>query len=164
MAPNYSLNKNMKMKTPSLLPVFLFSFILILSIQTSCTKERIIERTEKDTVYKCSTTIHGLWIGSQFSSVSSLGQPFNVSIKPDGKMTYENIVSGTQQFSVGTWTLVGTAFEGNIECIYGYFVGVKQKLTATFNPTTGTLISGKWENTFPLSNTDKGTFTLTKHY
>lgn len=152
------------MKAPLTLSAFTLGFILILSFHTSCTKERIIERTETDTVYKCETSIRGLWVGSQYSTVSTLGQPFNVSIKADGKMTYENIVNGTQQLAVGTWTLTGNSFVGNVECIYGDYVGVKQKLTATFNPTTGTLSSGKWENTFPLFNTDDGTFTLTKVY
>lgn len=142
-----------------------FSALMMLSLlvfvsQTGCTKETINTVTKTDTVYKCTPSIVGLWTGAQQNATS--GQPFNMSIKADGSVTYENIVSGTQQFCSGTWTLSSGVFTCNTVCIYGFpaYVGIKQRFTANFNSTTGILSSGLWANT--SINTDNGTFTLTK--
>lgn len=138
----------------------IFAASIILFQISSCTKSVAQENKQTDTVYKCTPSIQGLWIGTQQSSTT--GQPFSMSIKPDGTMTYENIVYNTQQLCVGTWTLVNSTFTCNTECIYGYFVGVKQKFTATFDASTGILSSGTWVDTYPATATSSGTFTLTK--
>jgi hypothetical protein len=117
----------------------------------------------KDEEPPTTHAVQGLWTGTQ-TNASAQTSAFTMSIKADGTATYENILLGTQQFCAGTWTLNGTAFTCNTTCIYGLAsnVGVKQTFTAVFNPTTGTLSSGQWVNTFPLSSATSGTFSLTK--
>src|SRR6188474_13118 len=63
-------------------------------------------------------TIQGLWIGNAANASSS---PFYaLSIKPDGKITFETIASGQEQFGAGTWTLVGSDFSANVTTLYGF--------------------------------------------
>lgn len=130
---------------------------LFLGTQTSCKKDTETI-TKTDTVYNCTPNIQGLWIGDQQNATS--GQPFSMSIKPDGTMSYENKIGSTQQFCVGTWTLTNNNFSCNTICVYGVsvFVGVTQNFTATYNSTTGDLINGTWRNISP--NNNSGTFTL----
>ncbi|CAN5859174.1 hypothetical protein BH11BAC4_BH11BAC4_25950 [soil metagenome] len=77
-------------------------------------------------------------------------------------MSYENVISGTNQLCVGTWTLSNTALFFTTVCVYGLpqNVGVSQTFTATYNLTTGILTNGTWVNN--TSGTDSGTFTLTE--
>lgn len=138
--------------------VLFFTLFILANTQTSCKKESV--RNLTDTVYKCTPSIKGLWIGSHQNSVG--GQPFSMSIRANGTMSYEDSVYNKHQLCIGTWTLVNSKFECNTECIYGYFVGVKQKFTANFDPITGLLSNGQWVVTYPLSSYDSGTFTLTK--
>jgi hypothetical protein len=147
--------------------VFLFTLaIALISTQSGCTKETIKNTTDTvvvkhtDTVLYCTPSVKGLWTGAQQSASS--GQAFTVSIKADGTMTYENIISGTRQFCAGTWTLTNSILTFNTVCIYGVSanVGVAQSFTANFNSSTGLLSSGQWTNT--SGPTNSGTFTLTK--
>ncbi len=136
---------------------------LIFTSQTSCKKETTTTNVIKtDTLYKCNPSVLGLWVGVQENALAS--QTFTVSVKTDGTMTYENIISGTQQLCTGTWTLLNGVFTFNTVCVYGVSgnVGVRQRFTATFNSSTGTLTAGQWQNTFPVSNTNSGTFILNK--
>lgn len=149
----------MKKVLISICSLAVFSSIIV-SSQTGCTKETTNPVTKTDTVFKCTPSILGLWTGSQQNATS--GQVFNMSIKSDGTMTYENIAAGTQQFCSGTWTLNNGVFTCNTVCIYGIsaYIGIKQRFTANYNSTTGAISSGVWANT--SINTDNGTFTLTK--
>jgi hypothetical protein len=136
---------------------------LIFTSQTSCKKETTTTTVIKtDTLYKCTPSVLGLWSGVQENALGS--GTFNVSVKADGTMTYENIILGTQQLCTGTWTLSNGVFTFNTVCVYGASgnIGVRQRFTATFNSSTGTLTAGQWQNTFPISNTNSGTFILNK--
>ena len=135
------------------------SVALFLVTQTGCKKETETITTT-DTVYHCTPNIQGLWIGDQRNATS--GQPFSMSIKPDGTMSYENKIGNTYQLCVGTWTLINNNFSGTTTCVYGVsaFVGVTQNFTATYNSTTGAMTNGTWRNVSP--NNDSGTFTLSE--
>ena len=105
-------------------------------------------------------TIQGLWIGNAANASSS---PFYaLSIKPDGKITFETIASGQEQFGAGTWTLVGSDFSANVTTLYGFQanIGTQQTLTAKFDSKSGVLSEGKYRNTSPAN--DSGTFSVTK--
>ncbi len=95
----------MKKIALSFLSVFAMTFLLI-NTQTSCKKETT--NTITDTVNVCTPSINGLWTGMQQNATS--GQPFNLAIMPGGSMTYDNVISGTYQFCVGTWTLNNSIF------------------------------------------------------
>ena len=129
---------------------------------SSCTKT--FADTKTDTVYKCQSTINGLWIGS----VTVDGRPdmthyYSLIIKPDGTMINDTKnAQGTQDLNVGKWTLLGDTLTCITTCVYGIpeNLGIVEKHTAIFNQSTGTLTSGTWEN-YP-NPYGKGTFTVTK--
>ena len=121
------------------------------------------------TLYSCEKSedvtniqrkIQGLWVGTIANSSSS--QFYSLSIKPDGKLTFEGFTSNQEQFGAGTWTLEGSDFRANVTTLYGIQsnVGVQQLLTAKFNTSTGQISEGKYVNTSPAN--DSGTFSLTK--
>lgn len=127
--------------------------IIIFTSQTSCKKESVTNTV-------CTKSIQGLWIGNQQNATS--GQAFSWSIRTDGTASYENIISGTRQLCVGTWTLVNSTFTANTTCIYGVAgnVGATQTFTAQYDSSTGLMSNGTWTTITPVS--DSGTFTLTE--
>jgi len=106
-------------------------------------------------------TIQGLWIGNISNANSS--QFYALSIKPDGKVTFEGFTSGQEQFGAGTWTLVGADFSANVTTLSGFQsnIGTQQTLTAKFDSKAGLLSEGKWLITSPSSG-GTGTFSVTK--
>ena len=132
--------------------------IIVITSQSGCKKETVTNITATDTV--CIPTIQGLWIGTQQNSSSS--QAFSMCIKPGGTMNYENVISGTQQFCIGTWTLINSTLTCNTICVYGLApnIGVTQTFTATYNATTGIITNGAYVNNPPSSGS--GTFTVTE--
>ena len=106
-------------------------------------------------------SIEGLWIGT-IANATSGPQFYSLSIKPDGKLTFDGMGGNQQHLGIGTWTLTGTTFTASVTTVYGLSsnIGVKQTLTAVFNSSTGTLSSGTWQNTSTV--TDSGTFAVTK--
>lgn len=145
--------KRIVLSTSLLLTTLLLA---IISFSSSCKKD---ETTTTGTTY----TVQGLWTGNH-QITGSTPLALNMSLKPDGNATYEDIISGTYQFCAGTWTLTGTTLTVNTTCIYGQpvNVGVKQTFTGTFDAATGTLTAGQWSNTYPPASAASGTFTLTK--
>ena len=115
-----------------------------------------------DTLYQCAQTMQGLWTGDQINP-SGDGQAFSWSIRADGTASYENIVFGTRQLCVGTWTITNGTWTCNVTCIYGAsgFVGAKQTYTANYNVTTGVLTNGTY-STATSGAPDTGTFNLTE--
>jgi hypothetical protein len=139
-----------RVKTPVLL-----QFIALIALATSfsnCNKSNDAPPAPK--------SIDGLWVGSVSNATSS--QFYSLSIKPDGKITFEGIISGQEQFGAGTWTLDGSDFSANVTTLYGVQsnIGVQQLLTAKFDAKTATLANGKYKNTNPAN--DSGTFILSK--
>ena len=104
--------------------------------------------------------IQGLWVGTVANATAS--EFYSLSIKPDGKITFESIIGSQEQFGAGTWTLVGSNFSAHVTSLYGLpsNVGVQQTLTAKFDTKTGLMSEGKYVNTSPAN--DSGTFILTK--
>ena len=105
-------------------------------------------------------TIQGLWVGNISNANSS--QFYALSIKPDGKVTFEGFSSGQEQFGAGTWTLVESDFSANVTTLYGFQsnIGVQQTLTAKFDKNSGILSDGKY--TIKSPSTGSGTFSVTK--
>ena len=135
---------------------FLLSFVILITLLAafnSCKKSN-------DPAPPVQHTIEGLWIGTITNASAS--EPYNLSIKPDGKITFESIISGQEQFGAGTWTLSGSNFSANVTTLYGVQsnVGVQQRLTATFNSSSGALTNGQFTNTSPAN--DSGTFSVTE--
>lgn len=128
---------------------------------TSCTKA--IAQTKTDTIYMCNSSINGLWSGT-IQDATSVPQPYNLSIKADGTISFEGIALNQEHFGVGTWTLTDSILTCNITTLYGlsYNVGIKQTLTAVFNNKTGILSSGKWIDIYPNTATSSGTFMVKK--
>ncbi|QNA43524.1 hypothetical protein [Lacibacter sediminis] len=139
--------KNITVRKISMLPLFVF---LLLSLD-SCKKEAA------PITYK----IQGLWVGT-IGNPTSTAQPYALSIKANGQITFEGYAANTYHFGTGTWTLNGDSFTANVTTLYGISsnVGVQQKLEATFNSSTGILNNGKYVNTSPAN--DAGTFSVTK--
>lgn len=108
----------------------------------------------------CKPAIQGLYTGSS-EDASGNGQPWSVSLRPDGTVSYENTVYNTPQLAVGSWTLRNDTLTFNTTAIYGYsiFLGAKQTWTAKYDATTGTLTNGTYITTYPA--VDSGKFTLT---
>jgi hypothetical protein len=107
--------------------------------------------------------IQGLWTGTYTVDGSpSLGsQYFSFIIKPDGTMINDTKYLGVQNLAPGTWTLSGHTLSCTYTNVYGQsaHIGVTETSTATWDET-GTLTTGIWQNTSPLSGS--GTFTLTR--
>ncbi|TWI78293.1 hypothetical protein IQ13_3975 [Lacibacter cauensis] len=121
-----------------------------------------IASCKKDTT-QTAKNIQGLWVGTIGNSSSS-GVPYSLAIKSDGKITFEGYAGNVYHFGVGTWTLSANTFTANVTTMYGISsnVGVQQRLTATFNPSNGTLTNGTYVNVNPAN--DNGTFAVTKVY
>lgn len=133
---------------------------IVLLQMSSCTKA--VAQTRTDTIYKCQGNITGLWSGT-LSDSNNVSQPYNLSIKADGTVTFEGIVTGNQEhFGLGTWTLTDSLLTCYVTTVYGYSynVGTKQKLTAIYNKANGTLLNGAWTNISQSVNS--GTFSVAK--
>lgn len=130
--------------------------ICTLFFSTGCSKTETTTSNPVTTTY----TITGLWTG--VIANATVSQFYSLSIKNDGKLTFEGYDGSVEQFGIGTWTLSGSTFTANLVTLYGYSsnAGVRQQITATFNSSTGTLTAGKYQNTTGAS--DSGTFTVTK--
>ena len=126
-----------------------FVLSMALFLITSCEKSN----DEPD------VSVQGLWIGTVSNSTNT--QFFALSIKPDGKLTFEGFTSNQEQFGAGTWTLNGAAFTATVTTLYGFAsnIGVQQALTANFSKSNETL-TGTYQITSPVN--DSGSFSLTK--
>ena len=135
-----------------ILPAIILFSVLALS---GCEKDK----TEPAVIY----SVKGLWSGSLQDAVSG-PQAYNLSIKEDGTVSFEALLSNKEHFGVGTWTLTDSLLKCNVTTLYGFDfnVGIKQILTATFNSSAGTLSSGKWIDIYPATAKNSGTFSLTK--
>ncbi|MDF2187908.1 hypothetical protein [Paraflavitalea sp. CAU 1676] len=133
--------------------------LILFTTQTSCKKDTD-PITKTDTLFKCTPTIQGLWLGAQQNASS--GQDWSWSIRPDGTASYENVIAGTRQLCVGTWKLANGTWTCTTTCVYGLAanIGAVQTFTATYNATTGVLTNGTYVTTSPKA--DSGTFTLTE--
>ena len=129
----------------------LATLLILTSLFLGCKKDTV------QTTYK----IHGLWVGTVANPTSS-AQPYSLSIKSDGKITFEGYAAITYHFGVGTWTLNGDTFTANVTTLYGISsnIGTQQQLNATFNSSTGILSNGTYVNISPANST--GTFSVTK--
>lgn len=163
----------------------LLTFVL-LSTQTSCTKDelkeiiktdtlyipttdtlyrdsiRIDTLIKTDTLYRDTITIEGLWTGSQVNTNGD-GQAFSFSIMKDGTASYENVVLGVYQLCVGSWRITDGKWICNTTCIYGapVYVGAQQTFTADYDAATGKMTNGTYVTTTPGIQ-DSGTFVLTE--
>jgi len=118
--------------------------IFVLSSQTSCKKETITN-TVTDTVYQCTTTINGLWVGTySVTSLPAQGQLFySLIVYPDGSLLYKaKGGDGNFYYAKGTWTLSGNTFAGTV--VSFNTPAVTQTVTATYSATAGTLTNGTW--------------------
>jgi hypothetical protein len=118
---------------------------------------------KKDTPNATTYSVKGLWTGT-LQNATSGPQPYNLSIKADGTVSFEGLVSNQEHFGVGTWTLTDSTLRCDVTTLYGFDfnVGIKQTLTAIFDGSNGTLSSGKWMDTYPSTSKNSGTFSLTK--
>jgi hypothetical protein len=104
-----------------------------------------------------TSSIQGLYVGSVANSTSS--QFYALSIKADGKLTFEGFTDNQEQFGAGTWTLQGSTFTATVTTVYGFAsnVGVQQTLNATYS---NGVLSGTYQITSPVA--DSGTFSVTE--
>lgn len=130
--------------------------LFCMTSQTGCTKSDTVDSTST-----CKHTIVGLWTGSS-ANLAGDGQAWSVSFRPDGTVSYENIIHDTHQLATGTWQLKHDTLVFWTVAQYGYssYVGAFQTWTAKYDSTTGTLSNGTYVTTYP--GADAGTFTLTE--
>ncbi|RTL59933.1 MAG: hypothetical protein EKK37_03560 [Sphingobacteriales bacterium] len=127
--------------------------LIIINSQMSCSKDNTTQ-IKKDTIYKCSPNIQGLWEGT-YTVGAGQGVPagtqfyFSFSIYPGGKLSYKSkgYYNGSAEyinFADGTWTLVGTQFNFNVITINFPGGGAQhtQYGSATFNANDFTLSNG----------------------
>jgi hypothetical protein len=89
--------------------------------------------------------IVGLWIGSQNPNDGSTTVPlyYSFEIKSDGTLLVQGQgADGNTYYSVGTWSLTGTAFASTINVTNFSQSSVKQTITAVYDKTSGKLSSG----------------------
>ena len=89
--------------------------------------------------------IVGLWIGSQIPNDGSTTVPlyYSFEIKSDSTLLVQGQgADGNTYYSVGKWSLSGTAFTATITVTNFSQAGVKQNLTAVYNSASGKLSSG----------------------
>jgi len=89
--------------------------------------------------------IVGLWIGSQIAGDGSTTTPlyYSFEIKSDGTLLVQGSgADGNTYYSIGTWTLNGTAFTAFITVSNFSQAGVKQNITAVYDQALGKLKSG----------------------
>ncbi len=89
--------------------------------------------------------IVGLWIGSQIPNDGSTTVPlyYSFEIKSDGTLLVQGEgADGNTYYSVGTWSLTGTAFTATITVSNFSIAGAKQNITAVYDSTSGKLTSG----------------------
>ncbi len=140
------------MKITSLIISLICSCVIFCSCSKSnSTPDPIVTH---DTVYSIirdtivstpSNAIVGLWIGSQNPNDGSTTVPlyYSFEIKSDNTLLVQGQgADGNTYYSVGTWSLAGTAFTATINVTNFSQSGVKQTITATYNSTSGKLTSG----------------------
>ncbi len=120
--------------------------IFVLSFQTSCKKETITNTvTKTDTVYQCTTTIKGLWVGTySVNSNPSQGLLFySLSVYPDGSLLYKTKGGdGNFYYAKGTWALSGSnVFSATVTSFATPIV--TQTITANYSNSLG-LTNGTW--------------------
>jgi hypothetical protein len=89
--------------------------------------------------------IVGLWIGSQMPNDGSTTVPlyYSFEIKSDSTLLVQGQgADGNTYYSIGKWSLSGTAFTATITVTNFSQAGVKQNITAVYNNTQGKLSSG----------------------
>jgi len=89
--------------------------------------------------------IVGLWIGSQIPGDGSTTVPlyYSFEIKSDGTLLVQGQgADGNTYYSIGTWSLAGTAFTATITITNFSIAGAKQNITAVYNSSLGKLTSG----------------------
>jgi len=121
----------------SLLKSFVFLSIVAFC---SCSKSNT---TPSDPV--APNAIVGLWIGSQIPNDGSTTVPlyYSFEIKSDSTLLVQGQgADGNTYYSVGKWSLTGTAFTATITVTNLSVAGAKQNITATYNSTSGKLTSG----------------------
>lgn len=134
--------KNKLLSSAAILIITLIFF----SSQSSCKKETVTNTvTNRDTVYQCTSTIKGSWVGTYTAnSTPSQGQLFySLTVFADGSLLYKaKGGDGNFYYARGSWTLSSNnIFSGNV--VSFSTPTVTQSITATFSPT-GTLSNGTW--------------------
>ena len=152
-----------------LLPVLFLSSIVILG---SCSKDNTTPSNPvvthdtvvsiiRDTIVAIPpNSIVGLWIGSQIAGDGSTTTPlyYSFEIKSDSTLLVQGEgADGNTYYSVGKWSLTGTAFSATITVSNFSQTGVKQLLTAVYDKNLGKLKSGTIQS---ITNTYLGTFTM----
>jgi hypothetical protein len=135
------------------------SFLFLLSIVffCSCSKDNATPSAPivthdtvvsiiRDTIVSIPpNAIVGLWIGSQIAGDGSTTTPlyYSFEIKSDGTLLVQGSgADGNTYYSIGTWTLNGTAFTALITVSNFSQAGVKQNIAAVYDKTVGKLKSG----------------------
>ncbi|HLA58918.1 MAG TPA: hypothetical protein VK622_09160 [Puia sp.] len=137
-------------------PLLTFIFLSIVAL-CSCSKSNTtpsdpivthdtVVSIIRDTIVSIPpNAIVGLWIGSQIPNDGSTTVPlyYSFEIKSDSTLLVQGQgADGNTYYSVGKWSLTGTAFTATINVTNFSQAGVKQNITAVYNNTSGKLTSG----------------------
>ena len=107
--------------------------------------------------------IVGLWIGTQVTNDGSSTVPLQYSfeVKSDSTIQVQGSgADGNTYYSLGKWSLSGTAFTATITVSNLSQAGVKQNLSAIYSSEKGTLSSGvvmgvNYTATFSMERTNQ---------